>query len=133
MALLHEFEPGNSNMTAEVWVYLLTMGASKSIWTMTTVSSQEMIELMPIFDCEEQALSLLQSLQDKTYQAVKVTLAKLPDLIKDRNLRFILNPKTQLQGGQMYFKEGPNWKLALSQLHSLLLANHKPDFHNLGE
>ena len=129
MALVHR-EPRkkyNSNVetASDISLYLLTNGPAKNIWSMSTMSNRELVELIPVFDTEEYVLSLLTDLQDKSYQAAIVSLTKLSTLVRERNALFILNPSVKIQDGQMCFKEGPNWHLPLERLSVLLAERDK--------
>src|SRR5262249_21626273 len=101
-------------------LYLLTTGPARNVWTMMTVANELLVELIPVFDSEQLALSLLTGLKDKNYQAASIPLSKLQALIQDRNAFFILNPKAEVQGGEIFLREGPNWKLTFEQLNNVL-------------
>ena len=70
----------------DVPLYLVTTGPAKNIWTMSTMSKRELIELMPVFDKEETIVNLLVELQEKTYQATTVSLGKLTTMVKDKKV-----------------------------------------------
>jgi hypothetical protein len=106
--------------TPEFPLYLLTIGPARAVWTMSTVADKSLVELMPIFDSQEQADSLLENLQDRSCQTLTASLSKLHKLVEGRNVLFMLNPKAAMRGGQPYFKEGPNWRLTMDQLSSLI-------------
>lgn len=106
-------------------LYLLTTGPARAIWTMSTVTNKDLIELMPIFDSQEHAANLLENLQDRSCQTLEASLSKLHKLVEGRNVLFMLNPKAAMRGGQPYFKEGPNWRLTMDQLSSLISPTEK--------
>jgi hypothetical protein len=115
-----KYNPTPEQATQEAPLYLVTTGPAKSIWTMSTISNQQLVELMPVFDTEEHVRNLLADLQDKSYQAAMVSLTKLSSIVKERNVLFILNPNIKISEGQMCLKEGPNWHLPLDKLNDLL-------------
>jgi hypothetical protein len=124
MALVHR-EPRkkyNSNIESapDIALYLVTTGPAKNIWAMSTMSKRELVELIPVFDTEEYVVNLLENLQDKSYQVASVSLTKLSNMVKERNVLFILNPNIKIHDGQICFKEGPNWHLPLERLSILL-------------
>lgn len=120
-----KYNPTPEQSTQESPLYLVTTGPAKSIWTMSTMLKQELIELMPVFDAEEHVLTLLADLQDKSYQAAIVSLTKLSTIVKERNVLFILNPNIKVTEGQMCLKEGPNWHLPLEKLSDLLSTDRE--------
>lgn len=104
----------------DLHLYLLTTGPAKQVWSMATIADSKLVELMPVFDTQQQALGMLESLQDKSCLAATITLSRLAGFAEDRDLLFMLNPKAAVRGDQVYLREGPNWLLTIDQLNSLL-------------
>lgn len=114
----------NAN-TADLDIFVLLNGPAKTLWSVTSVYQKQLVELVPVFDSEEHALSMLESFQEKSLQASKLSLQKLQSISDTKIFRFLLNPKVVLHDKSPFFKEGPNWHLTLEQLTGLLSPNKK--------
>src|SRR5437763_1406406 len=89
--------------SSEPDLFLVTVGPARNIWSITTTIEEKLVELVPIYDMQEQATELLNNLHDNSFQSSAIKLSKLPPLVADRNILFMLNPKYQVRFNELFF------------------------------